>query len=537
MKFQCLIIAVYISVTTAKEIVRRNEDDFTDKFLERYGYMDDTPASISKDMPINTDKTVTKNAAIIAFQMFYGLPLTGRVDEKTKEMMRKPRCGVPDIPRNKIGRRFKRQRRPQGYTHLQDKWANSRVTWKTTKYSRQLPTEEQRFAFARAFKLWEDVAALDIRETAGEADMKLSFERLTHDDSNPFDGRGNTLAHAFGPGTAPLSGDVHFDEDEEWYLDPNEDRGSDLYVAAAHEFGHSLGLGHSNRQEALMYPVYRKSKDLKLDIDDIRGIQVLYGSRLGSGGTRGGTRTNGGVDPPRKRLPPTTTPAPKTCNVNIDQIVEGEDNSYYIFENDVVHAIKEGDSKTQSPQPISSVFEMSPSQPDLVFTKSDRRKIYIIKDNQVWRYTSKQLDAGYPRDISRNHFPEKPRFVLSFRDGANENTMVFGETKWWWYDFDEPNFFQQPAYSIETYFRGIPDNVKYAVRGKDRHFYLVSDDRYIVFNHNTREIVGKEQNDGLPDWILKACSIVQGNSARSNKSGIVFILTTVIASIFLSTKS
>ncbi|XP_050409447.1 matrilysin [Patella vulgata] len=340
MKFQCLtIIAVFISVTTAKEIVRRNEDDFIDNFLERYGYIDNTPAEISHDMPTYPDKTVTKNLAIIEFQRFYGLPLTGRVDEKTKEMMRKPRCGVTDIPRNRIGRRFKRQRRPQGYTHLQDKWPNSHVTWKTLKYSRQLPKQKQRDAFVRAFKLWEDVAALNIRETAAEADMVLSFERRTHGDSNPFDGRGNTLAHAFGPGTSPLSGDIHFDEDEDWYLDPNVDRGSDLYVAAAHEFGHSLGLGHSNKQNALMFPVYRKSKDLKLDIDDIIGIQALYGSRLGSGGTRGGTRprlgsggtrggtrTNGGVYPPRTRLAPstTTTPAPKTCNVDIDQIVEGE---------------------------------------------------------------------------------------------------------------------------------------------------------------------------------------------------------------------
>lgn len=48
---------------------------------------------------------------------------------------------------------------------------------------------------------------------------------------------------------------------------------------AVHEIGHSLGLDHSKKPEAIMYPTYRYAdpNTFRLSADDIRSIQSLYG--------------------------------------------------------------------------------------------------------------------------------------------------------------------------------------------------------------------------------------------------------------------
>ena len=53
-----------------------------------------------------------------------------------------------------------------------------------------------------------------------------------------------------------------------------------LWVAT-HEFGHSLGIDHSDVQGAIMYPYYTGYVEgMKLHSDDIAAIQSLYGNVL-----------------------------------------------------------------------------------------------------------------------------------------------------------------------------------------------------------------------------------------------------------------
>lgn len=100
--------------------------------------------------------------------------------------------------------------------------------------------------------------------------IEIRFEVGEHGDGDPFDGPGGTLAHAYFP---VYGGDAHFDDAERWTI--RSYRGTNLFQVAAHEFGHSLGLSHSDVKSALMAPFYRGyDPQFTLDRDDVDAIQV-----------------------------------------------------------------------------------------------------------------------------------------------------------------------------------------------------------------------------------------------------------------------
>lgn len=58
----------------------------------------------------------------------------------------------------------------------------------------------------------------------------------------------------------------------------NSLKGTSLFGVAVHEFGHSLGLGHSSVQGAIMFPWYVSDETTNdLAHDDLIAIQQIYG--------------------------------------------------------------------------------------------------------------------------------------------------------------------------------------------------------------------------------------------------------------------
>ncbi|XP_039600452.1 macrophage metalloelastase-like [Polypterus senegalus] len=196
-------------------------------------------------------------------QAFFGLKVTGKLDSGTMEVMKKPRCGMADSENFRAAGQMSR-------------WNKYSLTYRILNYTPDLDRGSVDYAFHNAFLVWSYVTPLRFTQVfSGAADILIMFQTGYHGDYFPFDGPYGTLAHAFYPGTMN-QGHVHFDEDENWSIG---EQGINLFIVAAHEIGHSLGLRHSSDPNALMYPTYsyKDPNGFLLSQDDIRRIQALYG--------------------------------------------------------------------------------------------------------------------------------------------------------------------------------------------------------------------------------------------------------------------
>ncbi|XP_015670200.1 matrix metalloproteinase-18 [Protobothrops mucrosquamatus] len=196
-------------------------------------------------------------------QEFFHLTVTGKMDKQTVNVMKRPRCGVSDVSEgHKAGTRI---------------WNKRVLTYRINNYTPDLPRSTVNTAIAKAFRVWSDVTPLSFQKVFRPADIEIFFAHGEHGDNNPFDRQGGVLAHAYYPGPG-IGGDAHFDEAERW---SEYNRETNLFLVAAHEFGHALGLSHSNVIGSLMYPTYTYTNPnyFRLPSNDRQRIQRFYGTR------------------------------------------------------------------------------------------------------------------------------------------------------------------------------------------------------------------------------------------------------------------
>lgn len=260
-------------------------------YLKRFGYLEDSEVSDfgAPEPPLGDGDDLAAvagrvsgakkgkldaptKAAIQKFQKFANLPQTGVVDEATARKMNMPRCANLDSP--EIAE----------FSTSGRKWATNNLRYSFQNFTPDLTDGEVMLAVEQAFALWAAYTPLRFTRVPMSAgpEIIIRFAPGDHGDGFPFDGAGTVLAHAFFPSVPPapasaIMGDAHFDEAETWTVNvPPGAGGIDLVTVAAHEFGHSLGLGHSSVSGALMAPFYG-GPFRKVAADDIAGITSLYG--------------------------------------------------------------------------------------------------------------------------------------------------------------------------------------------------------------------------------------------------------------------
>lgn len=452
-------IAAFVTITQAATLVNNAYD--AQAYLKRFNYMDRDNMETG-DMKNEDDYT----EAIKMFQHMANITVTGTFDDDTKTMMNMPRCGMPD---NMGYSNNARRKRFDAVT----RWPQSDLTWRLNTATNDLSRNEIRRIMAEALKVWSDVSTLTFQESSADnADFLIDFAESEHGDGNPFDGPNGVLAHAYFPTTNPIGGDAHFDDAEQYTDQTNQ--GINLFQVAAHEFGHSLGLGHSEFPEALMAAFYRGYvPNFELHPDDVAGIRSLYGENTGRPEMTMRPFTN----PPSVTDNDDGNPAP-VCPENIDAFTTTADGRTFAFTGNLVYQIETTGVVAGFPQPISQVFAGLPNDLDAGFMYQNGRN-YFFKGDQYWAFSSTTAIDGYPRPISQWGLPADidSAFVWS---GNGRIYFTKGDQ---YYRFNTRYGRIDSGYPRPLSVWGLPtDHVDAAQQWDNGRTYFYVDDVYYRFN-------------------------------------------------------
>ena len=374
--------------------------------------------------------------------------------------METPRCGVKD--QVGISLRFRRRR----YAHQGSRWSMKTLTYRITKYpSFSFLTNDQIDAeIERAFKVWSDKTSLNFkRKPRGTVHIEIRFERGEHGDGDAFDGPGGTLAHAFFP---IFGGDAHFDEQEKWTA--YSIKGTNLFQTAAHEFGHSLGLSHTNVRGALMAPFYQGyNPTMELHDDDIKGIQALYG-------------TNDSEFDDEEGAPGETD----ICSDGgkIDTIFSTADGTFYAFKNDQYYKLTTDNVAKGYPRKISDDWEGLPNNVDAAVTWPDNEYTYFFKGSKYWRFDQyRRASSGYPKSI-KDYWQGIPDDVdAAFVWAPNGKIYFFKGSKYYRFDpLKKPPV--STAYPRHISNWELPSGISAAVQWRNKKTYFFYEDNYYRYN-------------------------------------------------------
>uniref|UniRef100_A0A8C6XQ13 Matrix metallopeptidase 1 n=1 Tax=Naja naja TaxID=35670 RepID=A0A8C6XQ13_NAJNA len=393
--------------------------DLVKKYLKTFYQSNDER---SPKIRMDENEILTKD--LKRMQEFFGLNVTGKPDLKTLAVMKKPRCGVPDLGSFIL-------------TEGNPKWEKNSITYRIESYTSDMHPSDTDEAIRKAFEVWSNVSPLTFtRIYDGEADIMMSFHTRDHGDNSPFDGPDGILAHAFQPGKH-LGGDAHFDEEEFWTKDGP--RGRNLFLVAAHEIGHSLGLSHSTDVGALMFPNYSYMPPnlFRLPQDDINGIQAIYGKS-------------------ESPIQPTGPSTPDACSAKttFDAVAtirgeylffkdrhfwrkhpqmfnNSEKDNILIFKGNKYWVLSGYDVINQAQSIYRLGLPRNVKKIDAAFSDPETGKTYFFIGNKYWRYNEMEqsMEKGYPRNIAKDFKGIKPRIDATLYDNGYiyffQGTKVF----------------------------------------------------------------------------------------------------------------
>ncbi|KAL6458907.1 hypothetical protein MHYP_G00323790 [Metynnis hypsauchen] len=250
----------------------------------------------------------------------------------------------------------------------------------------------------------------------------------------------------------------NFDTDQKWGFCP--DKGYSLFLVAAHEFGHALGLDHSNIQDALMFPMYKYVAEFSLNEDDIEGIQYLYGSKIP---TKPSTTSSPVSTPkptaqtPKPTVPTvlTTTPSVDACQVEIfDTITEIQGELHFFKDGLYWKTSNGGKGNHKGPFHISERWPALPDKINTAFEDHLTKKIYFFADTRFWVYNGQKVQG--PRRIEKLGLPSTLQKVEGALQRGKGKVILFSGENFWRLDVKTQRIDKgYPRFTDQT-FSGVP---------------------------------------------------------------------------------
>jgi hypothetical protein len=442
--------------------------------------------------------------ALINMQEFYHIEDDGKLNAQTLELIRKPRCGVPDILTT------------NNFMLGPAKWYKDEISWHF------IHAGGIQFQLTKnAFDTWQNHSFYTFRyePIANRADIVISFKSLQHNFSRcckrqpcqyDFDGEGTILAHAYYPYKQYSHVEIHLDKDEKWeYSDVGM-----FYQTILHEIGHSLGLEHTSVKGSVMYSYFQQRNTTDLAKDDIFAIQERY--RYPKKITPSIATTTTSTTPKSKITTTTTTSVTqkstttKKTNIGISSMLKPDDSKicdyqkelrtflfangkFYIFHKNLVWMKEIQDSILHDPESITNWLGFIPKN----ITSFEIGAIYQQSNSEVVLMLNDMVYVIMIPSLKLSHTPVNIRsFYIDLPQDAHVNTVFNSYLEYVYIIYNNIHLGKIDRCSrrfeylglVSDYFLGVPATVDGVYRYIDGHLYFLANEFIYVYNEFTKTI-------------------------------------------------
>uniref|UniRef100_A0A670ZSK4 Matrix metalloproteinase-9 n=1 Tax=Pseudonaja textilis TaxID=8673 RepID=A0A670ZSK4_PSETE len=269
-----------------------------------------------------------------------------------------------------------------------------------------------------------------------------------------------------------------YDADKKWGLCP--DQGYSLFLVAAHEFGHSLGLEHSSVREALMYPMYTYLADFQLHSDDVAGIQYLYGRGSGpqptppspppQDPTEAGDSSTVDDDDSSVTETPAGDGRSSACRLGgFDGVGEIQKVLHFFKDGQYWRMSGTGAGPLEGPLRIQSTWPALPDVIDAAFQDPLTKKLFFFSGERFWVSQGPRLVG--PRSLDKLGIGRDVPKIAGSLIRRHGRVLLFSGDQFWRLDVKKERVDRGYPRYLDSLFPGVPVDADLVFQYKGRfHF-------------------------------------------------------------------